>query len=140
MARALLALTLAIILHTTSAALNASRCIEVRDYGARGDGVTDDSDAIQAAVHVASKPRHPKNNLFQGTFLSDQVVIAVAGQKDFMVENTLTHVRQHNVVGGPDLCFSPGDYRVTRTIGACTTTPTGPHHNLIPRKTSERFL
>ena len=75
------------------AALNTSRCVDVRDWGARGDGITDDSDAIQAAVHAA-----------------------IAGQKDFEIENTVTRVRQHNIVGGPDLCFSPGDYRVTRTI------------------------
>ena len=73
--------------------LNTSVCIYVRDYGAMGDGITDDSDAIEAAVAAA-----------------------IAGQQDFKITNLHNHVRQHNLVGGPDLCFAPGDYKITRTI------------------------
>ena len=80
-----------------AAPLNSSRCIDVRDFGAKGDGTTDDSDAIQAAVQAA-----------------------IASEKDFPVTSppvgSKPGVRQHNLVGGPDLCFSPGDYRITRTI------------------------
>ena len=88
-------LLVASLLLGARAALNTSHCIDVRDFGARGDGATDDSDAIQAAVHAA-----------------------IDGQKKMVVGRPWEAGKptRHPLVGGPDLCFSPGDYKVTRTI------------------------
>ena len=95
--------------------VNTSHCINVRDFGARGDGITDDSSAIQAAVHAA-----------------------IASEKDFPISSPpiggKPGVRQHNLVGGPDLCFSPGDYRITRTIELSPLIPGGvpDAHGVLP--------
>jgi hypothetical protein len=48
-------------------------------------------------------------------YIQAAVHAAIGGEKDFPITGP-DSVRQHNLVGGPDLCFSPGDYRITRTI------------------------
>jgi hypothetical protein len=65
-------------------------CVYPRDHGALGDGVSDDTAAIQAAVDTAVNATRP------GTIRRG------SGDQE---DDT-----------GPALCFGPGNYRVTSTI------------------------
>lgn len=58
--------------------------ISVKDFGAKGDGVTDDTVAIQAAIDAALKCGHDRVEGFHGTvyFPDENYVIAAAPKLD----------------------------------------------------------
>ena len=70
-------------------------CVYVRDHGARGDGVHDDTDAIQAAVNASA------HSLREATIFN-------------YPRGSSNRVQEDDT--GPAVCFGPGDYRITRTI------------------------
>ena len=83
----LVALLLSSCLPTGPSDLYRDGCVHVRDHGAIGDGIADDTEAVQQAIFAA----------MNGTRM-----VHVSGW--------------HNDQTGPDVCFSPGDYLVTQTL------------------------
>ncbi len=56
----------------------ATEIVSVRDYGARGDGVTDDTTAVQAAIATGKSVYFPAGN-----YISGQQIITTQGQTVF---------------------------------------------------------
>lgn len=73
--RGLALATATIFMGTTATALYAAAACNVRDYGAKGDGATKDTRAIQSAIDACAKKGGGTVTLPEGNYLSAPIVL-----------------------------------------------------------------
>lgn len=99
--------------------------LNILDFGAKGDGITNDKEAIQSALNGCAK--------YQPTSASPCVVLVpepgryLTGSISFNVSNTVLHIEELAIIEGST---NPADYNLT---GPLPSYPIEDHHNSNPR-------